>query len=89
MLDAIYEKVGVFKYPVVFQCDNAPEFKSDLAKLLEKQNFDIQRTKLKRKHTYTAFVVEFNKELAKTVLSLWMLKSFKTLKKFQQFELNI
>ena len=29
VLEAIYKKVGVFKYPKMFQCDNASEFKSE------------------------------------------------------------
>ena len=28
VLEAIYKKGGMFKYPKVFQCDNGPEFKS-------------------------------------------------------------
>ena len=30
VLEAIYKKVGVFKYPKMFQCDNASEFKSEV-----------------------------------------------------------
>ena len=29
VLEAIYKKDGVFKYPKIFQCDNGSEFKSD------------------------------------------------------------
>ena len=65
MLEAIYKKGGVFKYPKVFQCDNGPEFKNEVIYLLEKHNFDIRRTTTKYKHTHTAFVEAFNKELAK------------------------
>ena len=49
----------------MFQCDNGSEFKSDVTKLLEKHNVDIRRTTTKYKHTHTAFVEAFNKELAK------------------------
>ena len=31
---AIYKRRGAFKYPKVFQCDNGPEFKEEVAKLL-------------------------------------------------------
>ena len=65
MLESIYKKGGVFKYPKVFQCDNGPEFKDKVTKLLEKHNVDIWRTTAKYKHTYTAFVEAFNKELTK------------------------
>ena len=36
-----------------------------MTKLLEKHNVDIWRTTAKYKHTYTAFVEAFNKELTK------------------------
>ena len=41
VLEGIYKKGGVFKYPKAFQCDNGPEFKYEVTKLLEKHNFDI------------------------------------------------
>ena len=65
VLKAIYKKGGVFKYPKVFQCDNRPEFKNEVTKLLEKHNADIRRATMKYKHTNTAFVEASNKELAK------------------------
>ena len=64
-LKAMHKKGGVFKYPKVFQCDNGSEFKSDVTNLLEKHNVDIRRTTTKYKHTHTAFVEAFNRELAK------------------------
>ena len=36
-----------------------------MAELLEKHNADIPRATTKNKHTHTAFVEAFNKELAK------------------------
>ena len=51
----------MFKYPKVFQC----EFKSEVTNLLEKHNIDIRRATAKYKHTQTAFVETFNKELPK------------------------
>ena len=65
VLEAIYKKGGVFKYPKVFQCDNGPEFKNKVTKLLEKHNAGIQRATTKYKHTHTAFVEAFNKGLEK------------------------
>ena len=55
----------VFKHPKVFPCDNGPEFKNEGAKLLENHNVDVRRATMKDKHTHTAFVEAFNKELAK------------------------
>ena len=65
VLEAIYKKGGVFKYPKVFQIDNGSKFKNEVTKLLEKHNVDIRRATTKYKHTHTAFVEAFNKELAK------------------------
>ena len=65
MLETIYKKGGVFKYLKAFQCDNGSEFKNETTKLLEKHNDDIQRTTIKYKHIYTAFMEAFNKKLAK------------------------
>ena len=65
MLEAIYNIGDVFKYAKVFQCDNGREFKNDVTKLLEKHNVEIRRATTKYKHTHTAFVETFNKELAK------------------------
>ena len=65
MLEAIYKKGGVFKYPKKFQFDNGSEFNNEVAKLLEKHNVDIRRATTKYKYTHTAFVETFNKELAK------------------------
>ena len=42
VLEVIYKKVGVFKYPKTFQCDNGPEFKNEVIKLLEKHNVEIR-----------------------------------------------
>ena len=61
----IFKKGGVFKYPKAFQCDNGLEFKNEVTKLLEKHNVDIRRATTKYKHTHTAFVEAFNRELAK------------------------
>ena len=47
------------------QIDNTSEFKNEVTKLLEKHNVEIRRATTKYKHTHTAFVEAFNKELAK------------------------
>ena len=63
VLEAIYKKRGVFKYPKAFQCDNGSEFKNEVTKLLEKHNVDIRRATTKYKHTHTTVVEASNKGL--------------------------
>ena len=63
MIKDIY-KAGPLTYPKVFQCDNGSEFKSEVAKLLEKNNAEINRVTTKYKHGHTAFVEALNKVLA-------------------------
>ena len=70
MLEAIYKKEGVFKYPKAFQCDNGSEFKNEVTKLLESHNVEIRRATTKYRHTHTAFVEAFNKEMAKLLFKL-------------------
>ena len=53
------------KYPRMFQCDNGPEFKNEVAKLLEEHSVAIRRATKKYEHTHTALVETFNKWLAK------------------------
>ena len=55
----------MFKYPKALQIDNGSEFQDEVTKLLEKHNVEIRRATTKYKHTHTAFVEAFNKELAK------------------------
>ena len=55
----------MFKYPKALQIDNGSEFKDEVTKLLEKHNVEIRRATTKYKHTRTAFVEAFNKELAR------------------------
>ena len=52
VLQAIYKKGGVFKYPKVLQIDNGSEFKNEVTKLLEKHNVEIRRAIAKYKHTW-------------------------------------
>ena len=70
VLEAIYKKDGVFKYPEAFQCDNGSEFKNEVTKLLENHNVEIRRATTKYRHTHTAFVEAFNKEMAKLLFKL-------------------
>ena len=65
VLVAIYKKSGVLKYPMVIQCDNGSEFKGEVTKLFEKHNAEMRRATTKHKHIHTAFMGDFNKELAK------------------------
>ena len=84
-VEAIYKKGDVSKYPKMFQCDNGSEFKNEVAKLLEKHSVEIRRETTKHKHTHTVFVEVLTKSLQSCCLSQWMLKSFRTLKKYRQF----
>ena len=65
MLEEIYEKGSVFRYPKVFQCDNGSKFKNNVIKFLEKHYVDVRRAAMKYKHTHSAFAETFKKELAK------------------------
>ena len=79
----------MFKYPKVFQCDNDSEFKNEVTKLLEKHNVEFRRATPKYKHTHTAFVEVFNRELAKLLFKPMDARRFKILKKFPEFGLKI
>ena len=81
VLEAIYKKGGVFKYPKVFQCDNGPEFKNEVTKLLEKHNVDIRRATTKYRHTLQPLWKLLTRNWQNFCLNQWMSKSFKTLKK--------
>ena len=70
VLEAIYKKGGVFKYPKGFQCENGSEFKKEVTRLLEKHNVDIRRATTKYMKTHAAFVEAFNKEFAKLLFKL-------------------
>ena len=69
ILEAIYEKGSLFKYPQVFQCHYGSEFKIEVTKLLEKHNVDIRRATTNYKHTNTVFKEAFNKELTKQLFN--------------------
>ena len=68
VLEAIYKNGSVFKYPKTIQCNNGLEFKNEVIKLLEKHNVEIRRATMKYKHTHTALLETFNKELAKLLV---------------------
>ena len=70
LFEAIYKKGGTFKYLKVSQCGNGSEFKGEVTKLPEKQNFDIPRATTKYKHTHTAIVETSNKGLEKLLFKL-------------------
>ena len=62
MIKDIY-KAGPLTFPKVFQCENGSEFKSEVTKLLGKNNVEINRATKKYKHRHTAFVEALNKVL--------------------------
>ena len=51
VLEAIYKKGCVFKYPKVFECDNGSVSKSGVTKLLEKHSVHVQRATAEYKYT--------------------------------------
>ena len=63
-------KVGPFKYPKIFQCDNGSEFKGEVTNMLEKNGAKIRRVTTKYKHTHTAFVEALNKILAERLFKV-------------------
>ena len=65
VLGAIYKKKGAYKYSKDLQIDNGSEFKGEVTKLFEKHSVKIRKTTTKYKHTHTAFVEAFNKNLEK------------------------
>lgn len=89
VLEAIYKKDLVRKYPKIFQCDNGSELISYVTGLLKKHNVCNRRITTKCKHTYTAIVDVFNKELAKQLFKAhgWS-KNFKTWKMYWFKNLN-
>ena len=60
-----------------------------MTKLLEKHNVNIRRATTKFKHTHTAFVEAFNRELAKLLFKLMDAQELKDQEKFPQFGLKI
>ena len=69
MIADIYKK-GPLTWPKMVQVDNGSEFKADVTKLFEKNSVEIKRATTKYKHTHTAFVEAFNKELAKLLFKI-------------------
>ena len=76
-------------YLKVFQCDNGPEFKSEVTKLLKKPNADIRRATAKYKHSHTAFMKAFSKELAKLLFKPMDAQELQDPEKYRQFGLKI
>ena len=69
MIADIY-KVGPLKYPNIFLCDNASEFKGEVTKMLENNEVKIRQVMTKYKHTHTAFVEALNKILAERLFKV-------------------
>ena len=59
------QKGGTFKYLKVLSCDNGPEFKRNITKLLQEKRVEIPRASTKYKHRHTAFAESLNKALDK------------------------
>ena len=67
------------------QIDNTSEFKNEVTKLLEKHNIEIRRATTKHKHTHTAFVEAFNKELSKLLFEPMDAQELQDLRECQRF----
>ena len=64
LIEDIY-KVGDFKWPETVMMDAGTEFLGEVTKLFQKHNVKIDRTVTKYHHRHTAFVENFNKQLAR------------------------
>ena len=85
VLEAIYKKGSVVKYPKTFQCNNGSEFKNEVTKLLEKHNVGIQRQQRNISTPIRLLWKPLKKSWQNCCFNRWMLKSFRTLKKYRQF----
>ena len=65
VLEAVYKKGGVFKYPKTFQCNNGSEFINEVTSLLEKHNVVLRFEEKEQNVSIHIHVEAFNKELAK------------------------
>ena len=84
VLEAIYKKGGVFKYPKTFQCDNGSEFKNKVTKLLENTTLRFEEQQRNINTPIRPLRRPLTKSWQNCCLLQWMLKSFKTLKKYRQ-----
>ena len=85
VLEAIYKKGGVFKYPKTFQCDNGSELKNEVTKLLEKHNVGFEEQQKNISTPMWPLWKPLTKSWQNCCLNQWMLKSFKTLKNYLKF----
>ena len=85
ILESICKKGGNFKYSEVFQCGNGGEFKGEVTTLLEKHNVVIRRATTKYKHSHTAFVNAFQKELEKLLFKPMNAQELQNPKKYRKF----
>ena len=69
-LKDIYKMKNGLSIPKEFHCDNGSEFKSSVTTFLQEHNVKIKRVTTKYHHTHTAFVENFNKQLAKKLFLL-------------------
>ena len=67
VLEVMYNKGDIFKYPTVFQFNNASKFKSDVTKLIEKHNAGILTATIKYKHIQS-FCRSLAQRVGKTVI---------------------
>ena len=63
MFKDIYKK-GPLKYPEELHVDSGTEFKGEVLKLMKENNVPVKSVVTKYHHSFTAFVENFNKQLA-------------------------
>ena len=83
VLEAIYKKGGVFKYPKTFQCNNGSEFKNEVQSCLKNTTLKFEGQQRNISIPIRSLWNFLSKSWQNCCLSQWMLKSFKTLKKYR------
>ena len=86
VLEGIYKKGGVFKYPKTFQCENGSEFKTKWQSCLKNTMLRLEEQQRNISIPIQPLWKPLTKSWQNCCLNQWMLKSFKTLKKYRQFE---
>ena len=85
VLEGIYKKGGVFKYPKTFQCENGSEFKTKWQSCLKNTTFRLEEQQRNIGIPIQPLWKPLTKSWKNCCLNQWMLKSFKILKKYRQF----
>ena len=85
VLEGIYKKGGVFKYPKTFQCENGSEFKTKWQSCLKNTMLRLEEQQRNISIPIQPLWKPLTKSWQNCCLNQWMLKSFKTLKNYLKF----